>query len=153
MNKNKNENENNTNIKFKFRIGNVVRIIDRRNLFTTYRNWFIEQDIQHLAKNWIYNNSNVNYFQKYKVIHKGVHGHTNEYDYGLYLVKNVETNKLYIIGEEGIELYSKEEKSSLKKQIFDIINHGGFGCRTEVVKVLMQKIIDKIDNIESKVNK
>ena len=89
---------------FKFNIGDMVKIINCGNAYTTYVNWFKEQNLgEHYTTRYAYgiNPKNINNSNTvYKVIKRGTHhcGYDN-----LYLIQRYCYEPMFLIGEEGLK--------------------------------------------------
>ena len=90
---------------FKFNVGDTVKVINCGNAYTTYENWFKEQELgSYYTTRYAYginpkviNNSNT----VYKVVKRGIHhcGYDN-----LYLIqRDCYEQSMFLIGEEGLK--------------------------------------------------
>ena len=91
---------------FKFNVGDMVKVIRCGNAYTTYENWFKEQELgSYYTTKYAYginpndiNNSNT----VYKVVKRGIHccGDDN-----LYLIQrqNDDFAPMFLIGEKGLK--------------------------------------------------
>lgn len=86
---------------FKFNIGDAVVIINKKAQYCNYINFILKYANEY--KDLFTVGDYIQPYKIYTIIAKGLH--TSNKDKRLYIVKPIFKNKIYIIGEEGIEKY------------------------------------------------
>lgn len=88
-------------------IGDTVTIVDQMKQYTKYDKWVIDNAPEYLSL-WIANGDlREDVDDEYIVRGKADHG--SYYKVMLYLVQNMRTKQVYVIGEEGIEVCKKAD--------------------------------------------
>ena len=130
---------------FKFNIGDMVKIINCGNAYTTYVNWFKEQNLgEHYTTRYAYgiNPKNINNSNTvYKVIKRGTHhcGYDN-----LYLIQRYCYEPMFLIGEEGLK--AVKDKFLVKNELCnDLRNY----CKVILMENDMEE--DTIGEVESEI--
>ena len=130
---------------FKFNVGDKVKVINCGNAYTTYENWFKEQELgSYYTTRYAYginpkviNNSNT----VYKVIKRGTH---NCGDDNLYLIqRDCYEQPMFLIGEEGLK--AVKDKVLVKNELCnDLRNY----CKEILIE---NDIEDTIGEVESEI--
>lgn len=100
------------NYNYKFEIGDTVEVVDNGKTFTTYEEWFKENNCKCLALDYK-ENQLPNCTFSYKVIARG--RHRNSLYSNIYAIKVISfssTNQIYLIGEDGLK--KKEEQTTVR---------------------------------------
>lgn len=130
---------------FKFNVGDKVKVINCGNAYTTYENWFKEQELgSYYTTRYAYginpnviNNSNT----VYEVIKRGTHncGYDN-----LYLIqRDCYGQPMFLIGEEGLK--AVKDKFLVKNELYnDLRNY----CKEILIE---NDIEDTIGEVESEI--
>ena len=130
---------------FKFNVGDMVKVIRHGNAYTTYENWFKEQELgAYYTTRYAYginpnviNNSNT----VYKVVKRGIH-HCG--DDNLYLIQRDRYEPMFLIGEAGLK--SVKDKFLVKNELCnDFRNY----CKEILMKNDMKE--DTIGEVESEI--
>lgn len=93
-----------------FKIGDVVKVKDMGRKYTTYADWFEEQDISpSVAARYKYgSNDRLDLNQTYKVIAIGKHGASNDVLVLIEVINKWGTDgAVYLFGEEGLKFNAK----------------------------------------------
>ena len=93
--------------------GDIVEIVRSGQVYTSYRDFFEEQGVQHLQRYWKEGEvpSGASLRQSlYVVEHTGGH---RIYPAALYIIRNIETDDVYIFHEDGIALVQKNAGTTL----------------------------------------
>lgn len=78
----------------------LVTVIDDGESYTTYKDWFSLNKLEGLLKRYDYSNSAEN-GKEYKVLAQGKHEYDKELT--LYAIEDVDTKKVYLVGEKGLK--------------------------------------------------
>lgn len=129
---------------FKFNVGDTVKVINCGNAYTTYENWFKEQELgSYYTTRYAYgiNPNNINNSNTiYKVIKRGTH---NCGDDNLYLIQRDCYEPMFLIGEEGLKVV--KDKVLVKNELCnDLRNY----CKEILIE---NDIEDTIGEVESEI--
>lgn len=132
---------------FKFNVGDMVKIINCGNAYTTYVNWFKEQNLgEHYTTRYAYgiNPKNINNSNTvYKVIKRGTH-HCG--DDNLYLIQRDCYESMFLIGEKGLKAVAVKDKFLVKNELCnDLRNY----CKEILMENDMEE--DTIVEVESEI--
>lgn len=88
------------------KVGDLVDITDSGCLYTTYADWAVKYLDKESCATYAYGHSDIDVNKTYKVIKIAKHGFMP--DYNLYAINSTDRfdNKVYIIGERGVEKHA-----------------------------------------------
>jgi hypothetical protein len=95
-------------MKEEIEVGDIVRVIDSGKMYNTYQDW-IEKHAPKFLELWKYKDSYIDKKADYIVLNKAPH-ETPIFD-TLYLIQDINSKQVYIIGEKGIKLVTAEHKT------------------------------------------
>lgn len=131
---------------FKFNVGDMVKVINCGNAYTTYENWFKEQNLDSYYTTRYAYGINPNDINKsntvYEVVKRGIH---NCGDDNLYLIRRQhDCAPMFLIGEKGLK--AVKDKFLVKNELCnDLCNY----CKKILIENDMKE--DTIGEVESEI--